>query len=303
MEISRCWPFSAARSVPRLAVTTIAYDTNILRLDPKTPAGADAPSRPLIGSSASDDSPQLSPDDRRVVFSTMRSGVQEIWTCDLDGSKCEPLVNAIDGGTPRWSPDGRFIAYDASPNGQSDIYSVELATRLAIRLTHDDADDRVPSWSRDGRSVYFASNRTGSYQVYKAPAGGGAAVQVTHEGGFAAFEALGGEVLLYTKFFAAGGLFRVPVGGGPEERVLDQPRCWGHFAVVRDGVLYLDTTLRTAPMLFFQRLGAGVAEKVAELGFAANCAESSLAASPDRRILLHGAVEERSDIVQIDGVR
>ena len=262
----------------------------------------DAPSRPLIGSSANDDSPQLSPDDRRVAFSTMRSGVQEIWTCDLDGSKCGPLVNAIDGGTPRWSPDGRFIAYDASPNGQSDIYSVELSTRLALRLTHDEADDRVPSWSRDGRSVYFASDRTGSFQVFKAPAGGGAATQVTHEGGYAAFETFGGELLLYTKFLAAG-LFRVPVGGGPEERVLDQPRCWGQFAVVKDGVLYLDTTLRTAPVLFFQRLEGGVAEKVASMGVAASCAESSLAASPDRRILLYGAIEERSDIVQIDGVR
>ena len=302
MEISRLWRFSSARSMPRLAVTSFTNDTNILRLDPGTPAGGDAPSRPLIGSSANDDSPQLSPDDRRVAFSTMRSGFQEIWTCDLDGSKCGPLVTAIDGGTPRWSPDGRFIAYDASPNGQSDIYSVELATRLALRLTYDEADDRVPSWSRDGRSVYFASDRTGSFQVFKVPAGGGAAVQVTHEGGYAAFETFGGELLLYTKFLAAG-LFRVPVGGGPEERVLDQPRCWGQFAVVKDGVLYLDTTLRTAPVLFFQRLEGGVAEKVASMGVAASCAESSLAASPDRRILLYGAIEERSDIVQIDGVR
>jgi hypothetical protein len=170
------------------------------------------------------------------------------------------------------------------------------------RITRDGANDAVPSWSRDGRSVYFASNRTGSWQIFKAPAEGGAEVQITRDGGFAAFETFEGGTLLYTKFFVPG-LFRVPVGGGPEVRVLDQPHCWGHFAVTRDGVLYLDSPRQGRPVVLFRKLPGGVSQEVATLEAAVPCAESSLTASPDRRFLFYTGVEETSDIVRVDGVR
>jgi hypothetical protein len=115
-------------------------------------------------------------------------------------------------------------------------------------------------------------------------------------------EDVGGEVLLYAKLDAPG-LFRVPVGGGREEKVLDQPHCWGHFALTRDGVLYLDRARWNAPVVFFQKLGGGAPEKLASLRSAVPCAESSLAVSQDRRFLLYDGIEEGSDIFQIDGVR
>ena len=288
MWVSHTFRFSAARSEPRLAVTHSTHDTNIWRLDTKAPAGANAPARPLIGSSQLDDSPQVSPDDRRIAFSSMRSGVQEIWTCDLEGSNCEQLVAAVDGGTPRWSPDGRFIAYDARPYVQSDVYSVELSTHLVRRITRDSADDAVPSWSRDGRSVYFASNRTGRGRSSR-PRRKEARRCKSRATEASRPSRRSGAACSSIRSSSCRGLFRVPAGGGLEVQVLEQPHCWGHFAVTRDGVLYLDSTRQSRPVALFQKLGDGVAEAVASLGAAVPCAESSLTASQDRPLpVLHG---------------
>jgi len=91
------------------------------------------------------------------------------------------------------------------------------------RVTTGDSDDVVPSWSRDGRWVYFVSNRSGENQVWKVPAEEAKAVQVTRKGGFAAFESIDGRYLYYAKSRDASGIWRVPVDGGEEIQVLDQP--------------------------------------------------------------------------------
>ena len=69
-----------------------------------------------VSSSLFDLDAQLSPDGRRIALASERSGRgREIWVADLDGTGAVRITDAAGKlhGTPRWSPDGRWIAYDA----------------------------------------------------------------------------------------------------------------------------------------------------------------------------------------------
>jgi hypothetical protein len=75
------------------------------------------------------------------------------------------------------------------------------------------------------------------WQVWKALAVGGSAVQVTRGGGYEPFESPDGKLLYYSKE-SAPGVWSVPVGGGPETRVLDSAR---HFwwAMTDTGIYFV----------------------------------------------------------------
>jgi Tol biopolymer transport system component len=300
MDVSHAFRFSTARSVSRMSLTKRHYDTNIYRYDPHAPDDRQ-PSTPFIGSSQTDESPQVSPDGKRIAFSSSRSGRQQLWLCASDGSACGVLATTPHGGTPRWSPDGRFVAFDAwsEKDAHADIFIVEVDTLAVQRVTSSEADDVVPSWSRDGQKLYFSSNRTRTWQVYNVPARGGEPRQLTHEGGFAAFETPDAKAVLYTRFNAPG-LFQVQVEGGSEKRLLDEPRCWGQWTMTREGIYWLDALEGGLTHLEFLGFESGASRRVATLPHRPPCAESSLAAFPDGRSLLYVGVEESSDIAGVD---
>ena len=169
----------------RLAYVQNHLDTNIWRIEASSQAGkADTPTR-LIASTQADSNPQYSPDGRKITFNSNRSGSDEIWVCDADGSRPMRLThfNGHGVGSPRWSPDGQRIAFDSRQEGHADIYVVRADGGRPRRITTEPSSEVRPSWSRDGRFIYFGSDRTGNWQVWKAPAEGGAAVQVTKGGG------------------------------------------------------------------------------------------------------------------------
>ena len=68
----------------------------------------------------------MSPDGARLAFSSNRSGAREIWVADVSGDHAAQLTT-FGGpvpGTARWSPDQQQVAFDARPEGNSDIYVV-----------------------------------------------------------------------------------------------------------------------------------------------------------------------------------
>src|SRR5690606_20797318 len=110
---------------------------------------------------------------------------------------------------PAWSPDGRRIAFDASPDGRTTIYAVAAQGGTPQPLVDGPGDNRKPAWSRDGAWLYFESNRSGGWRVYAQPAGGGEAVAVTPTTGWHARESAEGRFLLYSRPDAPG-LWQLP---------------------------------------------------------------------------------------------
>src|SRR5215813_3534161 len=134
-------------------------------------------------------------------------------------TSCLTSFGSLTTGTPRWSPDGRTIAFD-SDGGQSwQIYTISSEGGKPRRFTDGKGYYHVPSWSRDGNWLYFAELRGSESQLWKMPANGGLKVQVTTKGGYVAFESVDGKFLYYLKE-RSGPLWKMPVGGGEESQVI-----------------------------------------------------------------------------------
>ena len=69
--------------------------------------------------------------------------------------------------TPRFSPDGRRVAYGAFGigRGTSDVWLTDLDAGTTKRLTDDDADSNDPQWSPDGAVVAYSVSAPGGKDV------------------------------------------------------------------------------------------------------------------------------------------
>ncbi|MGZ7079770.1 MAG: TolB family protein, partial [Thermoanaerobaculia bacterium] len=70
-------------------------------------------------------------------------------------------------GEPRFSPDGRRIAFSRfdQKKGASDIWIVDVARGIRSRITGGLADHVSPAWSPDGERIAWLSDRDGMYDV------------------------------------------------------------------------------------------------------------------------------------------
>ena len=210
---------------------------------------------PLIASTFDEHNPDFSADGTKITFTSTRSGTEEIWVANADGSGATQMtsIGGPNTSNSRWSRDGRTILFNSRRSGSSDLYVLDVATRSVQRLTDDPSDEYEPRWSRDGSWIYFVSTRSGRPEVWKIPAGGGPAVQVTRQGGLAAFESADGRWLYYAKDTARPtSIWRVPVDGGEETKVLDGLSYSFNFAVTAKGIYLL--ALRGAPPVDFHRV-------------------------------------------------
>jgi len=104
--------------------------------------------------------PRLSPDGRRVIFSMRQTGPSDSVTIyDLERDSFSRLT--VDGtrvGSAIWTPDGKWITFQAIINGPRNIYR-QLADRSALpeQLTTlaDELSKQPTSWSPDGRVLTF----------------------------------------------------------------------------------------------------------------------------------------------------
>ena len=193
--------------------------------------------RPLIVSTYLDLVPDYSPDGTSIAFTSYRSGNQEIWVCNRDGSDPVQLTHhrSVDADCPAWSPDGSTIAYHANQDGYRDVFVVNADGGPPRRLTNRVGLDVPPSWSRDGQWIYFASDRSGERSVWKVAAQGGEPVRVT--AGTHAQESVDGERLFVDdgKF-----LWSVPSSGPASPRIRLLERFWANANFrVRDKGIYL----------------------------------------------------------------
>lgn len=147
----------------------------------------------------------LSPDGRKIVFTSLKDGDLDIYVMNIDGSNVKQLTHQLgyDGG-PWWSPDGKRIVYRAShPQTASDTatYRSLLAQRLVRpskmdlwimnadgsdqrQITHLGAASFGPSWTADGRKIIFSSNhhtdpRLGNFDLFLVNPDGSGLEQIT----------------------------------------------------------------------------------------------------------------------------
>ncbi|HEY4148926.1 MAG TPA: hypothetical protein VGM41_08355, partial [Chitinophagaceae bacterium] len=119
--------------------------------------------------------PCLSPDGQTVVFSFEG----DLWKSDTKGGQAVRLT-AMEGyeTSPRFSPDGKWIAFTGRQSGNADVFVMPAAGGDIKQLTWHSANDELSSWGWDSKSLYFTSSRSGQISGYKIGIGGGTPVRV-----------------------------------------------------------------------------------------------------------------------------
>jgi tricorn protease len=113
--------------------------------------------------------------DGRLVFSYLG----DIWMTAEDGSTPRRVTNNIGRDSiPRFSPDGRWIAFSSDRHGNNDVFVVPSTGGVPARLTYHSGNDEVVGWTRDSTQIVFRATRgDGAFPtvatLYQIPAAGG----------------------------------------------------------------------------------------------------------------------------------
>lgn len=110
--------------------------------------------------------------ENKVAFTYMG----DIWSADLEGKNVQRLTShhARDL-TPRFSPDGKLVAFSSDREGNLDVWVVPAESGQPRQLTVHSSDDSVQGWTPDGKNVVFVSNRGDDFlgTLYLVPIDGG----------------------------------------------------------------------------------------------------------------------------------
>jgi eukaryotic-like serine/threonine-protein kinase len=228
---------TVARHQDRLAYVHLSLDIHIWR------ANGHTAERDPVSSTEVEYNAHFSPDGKRIAFESDRSGPEEIWVANSDGANPVQLTNfGRHCGSPRWSPDGRWIAFDAyMASGRWEVWVIDSNGGTPRQLTTGPGNSIGPSFSNDDGWVYFSSDRTGGWEVFRVPFGGGTAVQVTHSGGAVPLESVDGQTIYYLKgqsLRTPSTLYKVSIAGG-EERSVGVHVMRGAFQVMATGIYFI----------------------------------------------------------------
>jgi tricorn protease len=110
----------------------------------------------------------------RIVFTYQG----DLWLVNEDGTNARRLtVHTARDANPKFSPDGRWIAFSSNRYGNNDVFVIPAAGGEAKQLTFHSGGDVVVGWSRDSKRVLFSSARGrvfgGTPNLLEVPVGGG----------------------------------------------------------------------------------------------------------------------------------
>jgi TolB protein len=177
----------------------------------------------------------LSPDGKKIVFTSLKDGDLDIYTMNVDGSDVKRLTTSpgYDGG-PWWSPDGKQIVYRSHhPTDPQELKDYQdLLKQNLVRpnkvelfvMNADGSNQRQitrlgganfgPSWTPDGKQIIFASNHKNpvgraaqNFDLFLVSLDGTGLTQITHDAqfdGFPMFSPDGKKLIWAASRYAAG---------------------------------------------------------------------------------------------------
>ena len=227
---------------------------------------------------------QWSPDGKRLAFVTrdtpkdkaerekkkkdkfdtvvVEQGAQiysHLWTISVETKEKKRVTEGqFSAASPRWSPDGKWIAYvkssdgtqdgsyfELSPDRNTDIYLVAAEGGTPRQLTTNQGPDSNPVWSPDGKWIAYSANTDAKSwapksEVMLTSVEGGTPRILTQD----FFESAGGGLTWSNDgralYFTTGvgmysHLFSVPVAGGAVAQITRGDRSYGGFDFSKDG--------------------------------------------------------------------
>jgi Tol biopolymer transport system component len=117
----------------------------------------------------------VSPDGQTIVFDLLG----DLYTMPITGGKATALTSGLAyDAQPRFSPDGKKVAFVSDRTGGDNVWILELATKDTTQLTQGNSSSYVsPEWSPDGKYIVVSRSTslfaTAKLQMYHVDGGGG----------------------------------------------------------------------------------------------------------------------------------
>lgn len=110
---------------------------------------------------------RLSPDGKRIVFNSLKSGTTNLWI----GESGKPGIRQLTfddelAGFGFWSPDGKFITYEMKRGENSHIAIISSDGGTPVQLTNEPGQSWSGGFSPDGSKIAFAGQRGKLWNVY-----------------------------------------------------------------------------------------------------------------------------------------
>ena len=125
----------------------------------------------------------------KIAFSrVIKSGNVELFNMNPNGKHIKQLTfsknnssqASIVNAHPSFSPDGNFIAFTSTRNGNPNIFIMGSDGSDARQVTRDSGYSEVPSFSPNGRRIAFSGSRGGSFQIFTINVNGTGLKQLTY---------------------------------------------------------------------------------------------------------------------------
>jgi len=137
------------------------------------PIGGGAATR-ITSGPGFDSQPRWSPDGKRIVFLSDRSGAENVWLCDPDGSHSKALTKGTNNlyASPDWTPDGNYIVVSRTSGVLGSVYELWLIHKdggsgAAMLRVQPGANQPPPmntlgaTFGKDPRYIWVSRHRGG----------------------------------------------------------------------------------------------------------------------------------------------
>ncbi|MFO7734338.1 MAG: protein kinase [Candidatus Aminicenantes bacterium] len=151
--------------------------------------------------------------DGRLLVSTDRSGNWDVWTMSDGGRDPQQLTTdpGVDAG-PRWSPDGRRVAFYSTRTGNREVWIMPVDGGPARQMTRGKAESMFPAWAPDGGEIVKHGDGLAVLSVQD-----GRERRLTDGGGYGDWSPDGRWVAFEWSRSGVTRIWRIPASGGTPE--------------------------------------------------------------------------------------
>jgi len=275
--------------------------------------------RLLTRGASSDRQPAYSPDGKRVLFSSNRSGNLDLWLLDLENGALRQLTDdAAQDWDPGFAPDGRHIVWSCDRAGHLEAWMANADGSGARQVSKDGVDAENPVVTRDGAWVYYWSGNPSKPGIWRVHPDGTGATQLIAGRYLQPEVSPDGRYVLYLELDRVNQRNMLHFANADSGRALafkiavpyqlGGPRInFGRARWTRDGhsILYIGQDAAGRSGVFSQdfdpgRDTSGTRRPVA--GFSQEYWTESFGLSPDGKRLTISTLEESSSILLAEGV-